>query len=70
MSRNELISEMQMLHEELNEVFALEKNILIQSASVPVIKLKLNLVKLCEREKKLDPQYEIDPSDLTNDEET
>jgi hypothetical protein len=46
-----MIEEMQMLHEALNKVFALKSNILIQTASVPVIKLKLSLIELCEREK-------------------
>lgn len=64
LSRNEMIEEMQMLHEALDKVFALKSNVLIQSASVPVIKLKLSLVELCEREKLKDPNFEIDPSDL------
>jgi hypothetical protein len=41
---------MQIIHQALNDIFALKTNTLIESASVPVIKLQINLVKLYERE--------------------
>lgn len=41
---------MQIIHQALNDIFALRTNTLIESASVPVIKLQINLVKLYERE--------------------
>lgn len=47
MTRQQLIDEMQSLHEELMNVYALTQNQLIDTASVPVIKLKIDLVKLC-----------------------
>jgi predicted nucleotidyltransferase len=50
LTRQELIGEMQMIHQALNDIFALRTNTLIESASVPVIKLQINLVKLYERE--------------------
>jgi len=37
--RQELIVEMQALHQELNSIFALKTNTLIESAKVPVIKI-------------------------------
>lgn len=50
LSRQELIEELQMLHQALNSVFALKTNTLIETASVPVIKLEINLAKIQERE--------------------
>lgn len=41
---------MQMLHQALNSVFALKTNTLIETASVPVIKLQINLTKIQERD--------------------
>ena len=70
MSRQELIEEMQMIHRALGSVFALQSSTLIDSATVPVIKLKIDLMKLCRREKERDESFEVDPSDLEQDEET
>jgi len=53
----------------MNNVFALKTNTLIESATVPVIKLQIDLVKLCEREREKDPEFEVDPRNLENDEE-
>ena len=55
--RQELILEMQDLHKELNDIFALKMNTLIESAKVPVIKLQINLVKLFERELSKKPHF-------------
>ena len=49
MTRQEMIEEMQMLHSELNGVSALKSNTLIDTASVPVIKLQMNLAKLIDQ---------------------
>ena len=70
MSRQELIDEMQTLHEELMNVHALTENQLIESASVPVIKLKIDLVKLCQRERENNASFDVDPNDLLQDEMT
>ena len=64
MTRIELIEEMKMLHKALNEVFGLQENTLIETASVPVIKLKIDLVKLCEREIEANENFGVKPSDL------
>lgn len=53
----------------MNNVFALKTNTLIESATVPVIKLQIDLVKLCEREREKDPEFEVDPRNLDRDEE-
>jgi predicted nucleotidyltransferase len=50
LTRLELIEEMQMIHQELNDIYALKQNLLIDSASVPVIKLQIDLVKICRKE--------------------
>lgn len=47
---------MQMIHQELNDIYALEKNDLIDSASVPVIKLQIDLVKICQKDIKDEAQ--------------
>jgi hypothetical protein len=39
-----------MIHQALNDIYALKSNNLIESASVPVIKLQINLVQICEKE--------------------
>jgi DNA polymerase sigma len=44
LTRQELIEEMQMIHQALNDIYALKSNNLIESASVPVIKMQINLV--------------------------
>lgn len=52
-------------------MYALKTNTLIESATVPVIKLQINLVKLCERQRQNDPSFEVDPvRDFKNDDET
>ena len=43
-----------MLHEALMKVYALTQNTLIETASVPVIKLKIDLIKLCKKERERD----------------
>jgi len=45
-----------MIHQELNDIYALEKNDLIDSASVPVIKLQIDLVKICQKDIKDEAQ--------------
>lgn len=61
---------MQKLHKALDSVFGLVSNTLIETASVPVIKLKIDLVKLCEREREKNKSFPIDPRVLEQDEET
>lgn len=74
MSRQELIEEMQVLHLNLNKVNGLKTNNLIESATVPVIKLQMNLVKICEINKikfdaeLLDEETKILNIDITLDE--
>jgi len=48
----------------------IRSNQLIETASVPVIKLKVDLVLLCKKEKANYKELDIDPNDLTQDEET
>jgi hypothetical protein len=48
LSREELIDEMKGLHAELSTLFAIQSNQLIESASVPVIKMQIDLVLICE----------------------
>ena len=50
LSRQDLIIEMQGLYQSLNKSFGLKSSQLIESASVPVIKLTMNLVKIYDRE--------------------
>ena len=61
MSRQDLIGEMQKLHKALDGVFGLVSNTLIDTASVPVIKLKIDLVKLCQREREKNKAFGVDP---------
>ena len=77
MSRQELIDEMQMIHEALNEVYGVRTNMLIDSASVPVIKMQMNLTSICDHplalkhkidQNSLDEEIKILNIDITLDE--
>jgi hypothetical protein len=68
MTREDLISEMSKLHTALDSLFGIVTNTLIDTASVPVIKLRIDLVKLCEHDKA--KNIGVDPKILMQDEET
>ena len=70
MSRQDLIEEMQKLHAALNAIVGIKTNTLIEGASVPVIKLQMNLVKICEEQLSKNSKFEVKPSELETDEET
>lgn len=70
MSRQELIEEMQLIHSQLGSLFALQSSTLIDSAAVPVIKLKIDLIELCKRELEKDVNFEVKPNDLEQVDET
>lgn len=52
-----------MLHTSLSEVYAIQSNQLIETASVPLIKLQMNLSALCMKHKHLN----IDPDSLDDE---
>ena len=58
---------MQTIHNSLNSISSITQNTLIDTASVPVIKLKINLVELCENYN--NDELEVDPTELANEEE-
>ena len=58
---------MQTIHNSLNSISSITQNTLIDTASVPVIKLKINLVELCENYN--NEELDVDPKELANDEE-
>ena len=51
LSREQLIDEMKILHTELSDLFSIQASHLIESASVPVIKMQMDLTQILEREK-------------------
>jgi hypothetical protein len=65
MSRSQLIDEMRVIHEALNSLPSITQNTLIDTASVPVIKLKINLAELGEID---DEEISILNVDITLDE--
>lgn len=67
MTREQLVEELQMIHIALNEVQSVKENNLIQTASVPVIKLQLNLMELCQLEKDKNPAFEIGPEHIDDE---
>ena len=69
LSRQELIEEMQLIHQELNDIYALKQNNLIDSASVPVIKLQIDLVQICQKNIKDENQAKTLKKMIQEDEE-
>lgn len=67
MTRDQLVEELQMIHAALNDVQSVKDNNLIQTASVPVIKLQLNLLELCRLEKEKNPAFEIGPEHIDDE---
>ena len=63
-----MIEEMQLLYQAVGSVDALQSSQLIDSATVPVIKLQINLQKLCEKGVELDEETRVLNVDITLDE--
>jgi DNA polymerase sigma len=70
MTRLDTVNELQKLHAALGDVFGVVSNTLIDTASVPVIKIRIDLVELCKREKEKNGRFPVDPAILQQDEET
>lgn len=63
LSRDELVYELQMLHSGLSELYAIQSNQLIETASVPLIKLQMNLSAICSKH----PDLNIKPESLDDE---
>lgn len=63
-----MIEEMQLLYQAVGSVDGLQSSTLIDSASVPVIKLQINLQKICEKNVELDEETKVLNVDITLDE--